>query len=128
MFSSTTQDIRVSVIPVYDVKNSAPSSHRFIFRYNVFIENFGAAPVRLLRRKWLIHDLGYGFSEVEGEGVIGLLPEIGPDNDFTYFSNVMLQSGMGYMLGTYLLENMDTGDTFYVEIPKFQLYAAMLAN
>lgn len=128
MFSSSTKDIRVSVIPEYDAKNSYPAQSRYVFKYNIFIENFGSVPVKLLKRKWLIYDLGFGFTEVSGEGVIGLLPEITPDNNFSYFSNVILSSGIGHMSGTYLFEDINTGETFEAEIPRFDLVASLLGN
>ena len=45
MYSSITQNIKVSVIPEYDVKNSFPADNRFVFRYNIVIENLGNAPI-----------------------------------------------------------------------------------
>lgn len=95
MFSTTTFDIKVSVVPQYDTKNSFPAENRFVFRYNITIENLGRDAVQLLRRKWLIFDLGFGFTEVAGEGVIGLTPIIEPGDDFTYFSNVLLRFWRG---------------------------------
>ncbi|UOE40118.1 Co2+/Mg2+ efflux protein ApaG [Chryseobacterium suipulveris] len=128
MFSTTTFDIRVSVIPEYDFKNSFPAENRFVFRYNVTIENLGDTPIRLLRRKWLIYDVGFGFTEVTGEGVIGMTPEIRPRDKFRYFSNVMLRSGVGSMSGTYYCKNLLTNEDLEIEIPKFNLVAEVLSN
>lgn len=128
MFSTTTFDIRVSVIPEYDVKNSFPSENRFVFRYNVTIENFGENPIQLLRRKWMIYDVGFGFTEVEGEGVIGLTPEIHAGESFRYFSNVMLRSGVGNMSGIYYCTNLFTKETLEIKIPKFNLLAEVFSN
>lgn len=128
MVSQTTHNIKISVKPEYDTKNSYPSANRFVFRYNIAIENFGTAPVQLLKRKWRIHDTGFGFSEVAGEGVIGLLPIIDPEADFTYFSHVVLRSGMGNMSGIYLFKNMLTEEVFEVPIPKFELVSLVLNN
>lgn len=128
MFSTTTFDIRVSVIPEYDFKNSFPAENRFVFRYNVTIENLGDTPIRLLRRKWLIYDVGFGFTEVTGEGVIGMTPEIRPGDKFRYFSNVMLRSGVGSMSGTYYCKNLLTHENLEIEIPKFNLVAEVLSN
>lgn len=128
MESRTTSNIRVSVQPVYDYKNSYPSENRFVFRYNIYIENLGNIPVQLLRRKWLIYDVGYGFTEVAGDGVIGLTPEIIPDGDFSYFSNVILRSGFGNMAGTYTFRNLISKEIFDVEIPKFELHSQVLSN
>ena len=128
MFSKTTDNIRVSVMPDYDEKNSNPSENRFLFKYFINIENFSAVPIKVLRRHWIIYDVGFGFTEVSGEGVIGLTPEIKSQDDFTYFSNVFLRSEIGHMEGSYLIENLENGETKSIEIPKFHLMVTMLSN
>ncbi|WP_304343380.1 Co2+/Mg2+ efflux protein ApaG [Chryseobacterium koreense] len=128
MFSTTTFDIKVSVNPEYDIKNSFPSENRFVFRYNVTIENLGEMPIQLMRRKWLIYDVGYGYTEVSGDGVIGLTPEIKPGESFRYFSNVILRSGVGSMHGVYYCKNLLNNEEIAVEIPKFNLVAEVLSN
>lgn len=128
MFSTTTFDIKVSVVPQYDTKNSFPAENRFIFRYNITIENLGLEAVQLLRRKWLIFDLGFGFTEVAGEGVIGLTPIIDPGDNFTYFSNVLLRSGVGNMSGLFYCQNLLTKEILEIEVPKFNLVSAVLSN
>lgn len=128
MFSKVTSNIKISVIPEYDKKNSFPSENRFVFKYYITIENKGDFPIKLLKRKWLIFDVSHGFTEVVGDGVIGLMPEIGVGEHFTYFSNVMLHSGVGNMTGKYLLENMDSEEHFEVEIPKFELVSDIVNN
>lgn len=67
MYSSITQNIKVSVIPEYDVKNSFPADNRFVFRYNIVIENLGNDAVKLMKRRWLIYDVSFGFTEVMGD-------------------------------------------------------------
>lgn len=128
MFSQTTSNIKVSVIPEYDSKNSYPSENRYVFKYNITIENDGDFPIKVLKRKWMIFDVGFGFTEIIGDGVIGLTPEIPVNENFTYFSNVMLRSGVGHMSGKYLVRNMDTQDNFEIDIPKFNLLSEVLSN
>ncbi len=128
MFSQTTSNIKVSVIPEYDSKNSYPSENRYVFKYNITIENDGDFPIQVLKRKWLIFDVGFGFTEIIGDGVIGLTPEIPVNENFTYFSNVMLRSGVGHMSGKYLVRNMDTQENFEIDIPKFNLLSEVLSN
>lgn len=128
MFSTISFDIKVSVYPEYDIKNSFPSENRFVFRYNITIENLGKDPIQLLRRKWMIYDIGFGFTEVEGDGVIGLTPEILPGEDFTYFSNVMLKSGIGSMTGIYYCLNLENNEELQIDVPKFNLVADLLGN
>lgn len=128
MFSITTFDIKVTVYPEYDSKNSFPSENRFVFRYHVTIENLSDHPILLLRRRWLIYDVGFGYTEVEGEGVIGLTPEIGSGETFKYFSNVVLRSGVGSMGGTYYCTHLSSQEDLKIEIPKFNLLAEILYN
>jgi len=128
MFSKITSNIKVSVTPEYDSKNSYPSENRFVFKYNIVIENEGDFAIKILKRKWLIFDVGFGFTEVVGDGVIGLTPEILPNDHFAYFSNVMLRSGVGNMSGKYLVRNEETHENFEIDIPKFNLLSAVLIN
>ena len=128
MFSKITSDIRVSVVPEYDYKNSFPSENRFVFKYHIGIENLGKTPIKILKRKWLIYDLGFGFTEIVGDGVIGLTPELQFGEKFNYFSNVQVRSGVGYMSGKYLVQDLLTDATFEIEIPKFSLMSEVLSN
>lgn len=128
MFSKMTSNIKVSVIPEYDSKNSYPSENRYVFKYNITIENDGSFPIKVLKRKWLIFDVGFGYTEIIGDGVIGLTPEIGTSENFAYFSNVMLRSGVGNMSGKYLVKSMETQETFEIDIPKFNLLSEVLSN
>ena len=128
MNSKITADIFVSVDPEYDKKTSFPSDNRYVFRYNIHIKNMGMAPVQLFSRRWMIYGVGYGFTEVAGEGVIGLKPELLSGEHFNYFSHVVLQSGIGVMYGTYTFINLETKEIFDVEIPKFQLHSEVLCN
>ncbi|KQS92740.1 MULTISPECIES: Co2+/Mg2+ efflux protein ApaG [Chryseobacterium] len=128
MFSKITSNIKVSVVPEYDSKNSYPSENRYVFKYNIVIENSSDFPVKIMKRKWLIFDVGFGFTEVVGDGVIGLTPELQSGETFTYFSNVMLRSGVGNMSGKYLVRNLDTEENFEIDIPKFNLLSEILKN
>lgn len=128
MISKITSKIKVSVYPEYDFKNSFPSEGRFMFRYNIIIENQSDDVVMLLKRKWSIFDTGFGITEVEGDGVIGLTPVLKPGEVFKYFSNVVLRSGVGNMSGNYLFIDKLNGLYLNVEIPKFSLIAEVLSN
>jgi ApaG protein len=127
MVSKITSEIKVSVTTEYDNHNSYPSENRYVFRYNIEIQNLSSIPVKLLSRKWTIYDLGFGFTEVEGAGVIGLTPVIESGEKFSYFSNVIVKSGVGNMEGFYIFENPNS-ETFNVTIPKFNLVSEVLSN
>ncbi|MBP7174252.1 MAG: ApaG domain [Cloacibacterium sp.] len=109
-------------------KNSSPIDDSFYFKYYIDIENLRSHEVKLLKRKWVVYDTGFGFTEVSGDGVIGLTPKIKPGEVFTYFSHVNIHSGIGNMQGKYLFIDVETEDTFEVEIPKFSLLATVLSN
>lgn len=128
MVSKITSQIKVSILTNYDIHNSFPSENRNVFRYTIDIENLGNEDVRLLRRKWMIYDLGFGFTEVNGDGVIGLTPLLKPSETFSYFSNVILKSGVGNMEGIYEFINENTKEIFEVVIPKFNLVSEVLSN
>lgn len=127
MVSKITSEVKVSVTTEYDHFNSYPSENRYVFKYHIEIQNLGSKTVKLLSRKWMIYDLGFGFTEVEGAGVIGLTPILATGETFTYFSNVIVKSGVGNMEGSYIFENSD-GETFNVLIPKFNLVSEVLSN
>lgn len=84
--------------------------------------------MKVLKRKWLIFDVGFGYTEIVGDGIIGLTPLIEPDENFAYFSNVMLRSGVGNMSGKYLVRNEQTKENFEIDIPKFNLLSEVLSN
>lgn len=128
IYSTITHNVKVSVIPEYDAFNSFPANDKFVFKYHIIIENLSNEAVMLLKRSWLIFDVGYGFTEVKGDGVIGLTPEIQPGERFKYFSNVILRSGIGNMQGSYTFRNMLTQDTFESDVPKFDLVSEVVCN
>src|SRR5690606_34180023 len=115
MFSKTTFQIKVSVIPEYDIKNSFPSDNRFVFKYHITIENLSQESIAVLRRKWLIYDVGLGCTEGNGNGISGLTPGIEPGQQFTCFSNVMLRSGVGSMSGKYFVTASVDGLGFEID-------------
>lgn len=128
MYTKTTHGITINVRPDYDIKNSFPSENRFVFRYNIEIVNNSEITVKVNRRKWIINDVGFGFTEVIGDGIIGLTPTIQPMERFSYFSNVVLRSGVGTMTGNYFITDIESDETLEIIIPKFNLLAEVLSN
>lgn len=122
-YEATTDEIRVSVRPVYLDGQSDILGHRFVFAYFIRIENRGLTDVQLLRRHWYITDDRGRVQEVEGEGVVGKQPVITPGRAHEYNSYTVLETFEGHMHGTYLMERSD-GQRFRVEIPRFDLRAA----
>ncbi len=121
-FSEITENIKVSVRPLYLESESNVLSRKFVFAYFITIENLGSGTVQLLRRHWFItHDTGK-VEEVEGEGVIGKQPFIAPGSKHDYNSFCIIESMEGFMEGTYLMKRTDN-TTFTITIPRFILRA-----
>ena len=128
MYSAITNNIRISVFPEYDIKNSFPAENRFVFRYNITIQNLGNDAVKLHKRRWLIYDLGFGFTEVNGDGVIGEQPIIKPGEVYRYESYCPIKSDIGYMKGLYQMKRIDDQSFFEVQIPMFELITPCRLN
>jgi ApaG protein len=122
-FAATTEDITVSVRPVYLDSQSDVIQKKFVFAYFIRIENNSKEEVQLLRRHWIISHSTGKVEEVDGEGVIGKQPVLAPGQVHEYNSYCVLESFEGSMEGTYLMRRSN-GDTFRVVIPRFVLRAA----
>ena len=122
-YVAITDDIAVTVRPVYLDGQSDVLARRFVFGYFVRIENRGSVDVQLLRRHWTISDSDGRVQEVEGEGVVGHKPVIAPGESHEYNSFCTIETFEGSMEGTYLMER-ERGTRFRVAIPRFDLRAA----
>lgn len=123
MYHAETNDVAVSVHPVYAPDHSDPTAPRFVFVYHIKIENRGERTVQLLWRHWYIHDDVAGDSEVEGEGVIGEQPILAPGDYHEYESYCVLRGPSGHMHGFYEFKRTSDGTKLKVDIPRFQLKA-----
>lgn len=128
MPTAITHDIGVSVTARFEPQQSAPAEQRYLFSYRITIANRGHRAVQLLRRHWIIFDSLMAGREVEGPGVVGKLPVLGPGEQFTYTSYCDLRSSMGRMRGEYRMRHLDDGSEFTVDIPAFDLHLPHAAN
>ena len=128
MISKVSEGITISVETYYQPDYSNPVNSEFTFAYRITIENNNAFPVKLLRRHWHIFDSNGSMREVEGEGVVGVQPQINPAESYQYMSGCNLRSEIGKMHGTYLIENITTKKTFDVVIPAFDMCAPFKLN
>ena len=120
MYSQTTCGIVVTVRPDYLDDQSAPSENHYVWAYHVRIENQGADTVQLKSRHWKITDALGRRQEVQGAGVVGEQPVLGPGESFEYTSGTPLSTPSGIMVGTYQMQGPD-GSVFDVSIPAFSL-------
>jgi ApaG protein len=120
---AVTNNVRVEVTSEY-----APYSafarlfqQQWLFHYTVRITNEGDERVKLLRRHWIITDATGHVEEVDGEGVVGEQPVLGPGDSFQYTSRCILKTCSGFMKGTYQMVKRG-GEHFDVEIAPFALH------
>ena len=121
-YQDTTEGIVVRVRPTFSLAQSSLEEGRYVFSYQVELENEGPEAGQLLFRYWHIHDSAGEDQEVEGEGVIGEQPALAPGQSHRYRSFCVLKSPIGYMQGHYTFQRAD-GRRFKVRIPRFHLNA-----
>jgi len=122
-YVATTENITVSVRPIYLDGQSDAMAHKFVFAYFVRVDNDGTEDVQLVRRHWFIRDSNGEVKEVEGEGVVGKQPVIAPGDAHEYSSFCILETFEGSMEGSYQMARSN-GERFNVLIPRFNLRAA----
>lgn len=121
MYTSTTHNVTVSVMPTYLANESNPDKNLYVWAYTVTITNNGEKTVQLLRRHWKIID-AHGYThEVRGHGVVGEQPILKQGESFEYTSGTPLSTPSGFMVGTYIMADEDGGPSFDVAIPAFSL-------
>lgn len=128
MNTQITDHVKVTVESIYQSEYSNPEQEHYMFAYKVSIENLGDYAVQLLRRHWWIFDSNGTTREVEGEGVVGEQPVIGPGEVHEYVSGCNLTTDMGSMKGHYEMFREIDQFSFLVEIPKFKLIAPFRMN
>lgn len=128
MSSKVTEGVHVSVETFYQPDYSNPVSSEFMFAYRITIQNNNSYPVKLLRRHWYIFDSNGTHREVEGEGVVGVQPQINPGEQYQYVSGCNLRTEMGKMYGTYSMENIQGNKHFEVKIPVFEMVVPFKMN
>ncbi|MDP1737522.1 MAG: Co2+/Mg2+ efflux protein ApaG [Caulobacter sp.] len=121
VYQARTGDILVRVAPTYLPEDSNPENGRWIWAYTIEIENHGKDTVTLVSRHWIITDARNRVEEVQGEGVVGEQPVLGPREAFRYASGCPLSTPSGAMRGSYQMVTAK-GDAFEVEIPAFSLH------
>ncbi|MEQ9326322.1 MAG: Co2+/Mg2+ efflux protein ApaG, partial [Rhodospirillales bacterium] len=97
-----------------------PGEHRFVWAYQIRIENQSPETVQLLTRHWRITDAQGRVQEVRGDGVVGEQPILEPGQTFEYTSGCPLATPSGFMVGTYEMK-AENGERFDIDIPAFSL-------
>lgn len=118
--SNIGSPVKVSVETFYVEGQSQPENEKYVFAYSVTIKNHSLCSAKLLSRSWLITDANGKETKVEGEGVVGETPTIGPGESYKYTSGAILDTPVGTMQGHYTLRN-EFGSEFQAPINVFRL-------
>jgi ApaG protein len=124
---TTTQGIRVQVRSRYLPERSAPREGQYLFAYHITISNEGDDTAQLISRHWYITNADGQTDEVEGPGVVGEQPVLGPGMSFEYTSFCPLKTSVGSMHGTYTMVTTG-GTTFEARISPFTLAVPYAVN
>lgn len=122
-----TDGVRVEVRCCYLPGESSARQRRYVFAYQVRIENVGDAPVQLISRHWIITDGDGNERHVKGPGVVGEQPRLNPGDAHGYQSYCPLATPGGSMRGTYQMLR-DDGSQFDAQVGAFSLMASQLLN
>lgn len=125
--SQPEKKIKIEVETEYLEKDSAPEEAQYVFRYTITIVNLHSEAVTLKSRHWIITDSDGKKTEVKGEGVVGETPTIEPDTAYQYTSGTVLEAPLGFMEGSYTMEDKD-GAQFEAPISPFRLAVDMLLH
>ena len=128
MVKAITLGVTVSVETNYQADFSDPANGRFLFAYQITIENGTQSGIQLLSRHWDIIDANGLSREVDGEGVVGEQPVILPGESHQYISGCELATEMGSMQGYYTFKQVDKAALFRATIPHFTLVANYKLN
>ena len=77
-YVAETQGVIVRVRPSSLAGQSDPDERRWVWAYQVEIENHGPEAVQLMARRWVITDATGHVETVRGPGVVGEQPLIAP--------------------------------------------------
>jgi len=125
--AAMTAGITVRVAVNFMPDQSRTEARRWFWVYHIRIENRRDDTVQLLTRHWRITDSRGMVSMVDGEGVVGETPVLGPGQTHDYVSGCELMTNMGSMEGHYTFVTED-GSRFDVAIPFFPLAAPAAAQ
>ena len=121
VYSRTTRKLKVTVIPEFRESLSSISQHLYVWTYNIMLENYSENVVQLISRSWQVIDAKGLIHEISGTGVVGKQPILKPGGVFKYKSQTKLSASSGIMLGSYKIEDKDSGELYDVVVPAFSL-------
>lgn len=97
-----------------------PPDRPHCFAYYITIHNDGEEVITICGRKWVVTEANGDVTAVEGDGVVGETPTLGPGETFSYHSFHVIRSSHARAEGSYLGVT-EGGEPAVVAIPTFDL-------
>ncbi len=104
---------------VYMPNLDAPPDKPHPFVYFISIFNNSSIALTLKARKWVVIEKGGETTVVEGDGIVGQQPLIGPGEHFSYNSYHVVGRSAA-VAGAFFAET-DEGEWVFARIPEFSL-------
>jgi len=104
---------------IYMPSLDAPDDRPFPFVYFISIRNNSKTTVTVKARKWVVRAANGETIVVEGDGVVGQFPRLGPGDEYSYNSCHTISQD-SHAEGAYFVE-ADDGTVYYVRIPSFDM-------
>lgn len=121
VYEATTRGLVVRVRPAYRADQSDPDEGRWVWAYEIEVENHSDTTVQLVSRTWEITDARGKVEHVQGAGVVGETPTLAPGEAFRYVSGCPLATPSGAMVGAYQMLDRGSGERFDIDVPAFSL-------
>lgn len=121
------QPIIVKVDTEYLSQESEPDNSRFVFAYQITIQNRGNESTQLISRHWVVTDGNEGKKIYRGMGVVGEQPLITAGQSYKYSSGIVLDTPVGTMQGHYTMRDPQ-GRSYDVPIEPFLLSTPNTVN
>ena len=105
---------------VYQSDMDTPEDRPHCFAYFITISNNSNITVTIKGRKWVVNEADGNKTVVEGDGVVGMFPELEPGESFDYHSFHLFSGDWAVATGSYI--GVDAkGRTVITRIPEFRM-------
>lgn len=112
--------VKVEITSQFVSYNSENDQDEYVFSYTAIITNQTYTTIRLLKRDLKVTNGDNEVFRLDGNGVLGQRPCIGPSESFSYSGGVIIETPVGLVEGIYTMVTQE-GDSFEVVIPEFRV-------
>ena len=105
---------------VYQPDMATPEDRPHCFAYFITIQNDSDITVTIKGRKWVVNEADGNKTVVEGDGVVGMFPELAPGESFDYHSFHLFGGEWAVATGSYIGVD-ENGRSLITRIPEFRM-------